>query len=138
MRGERYGEPPTIADWDPARACTAGHLWRVRLLRTWRLVVGGAVRRHYGTFGQAVAAARFRRRSHGGRSQWDAECRGHTLNATPARAAPTPDVFPEHLARRVPAVADSHKSAEEDMLRLALIALAEGAREWASHLDGAG
>jgi len=67
----RYGEPPTMADWDPFRARSAGHLWRVRRYQAGDWPSAKTVCHHYGNFGQAVAAARLEprpqgRQAHGG------------------------------------------------------------------------
>lgn len=63
----RYGEPPQLADWDPARARRRGQAWRAERFAqgTWPTV--RMVCRQFGTFGDAIVAAGFERPRAGGR-----------------------------------------------------------------------
>jgi hypothetical protein len=58
---ERYGGPPTLADWEPSRARRLGHAWRAERFCTGEWPTAGMVAREFGTFGAGIAAAGFER-----------------------------------------------------------------------------
>lgn len=129
----RYGEPPTMADWDPSRARSAGHLWRVRRYRAGDWPSARTVCHHYGNFGQAVTAAGLEKRPHGRQSEGGAEWRRGNLRALATPSGPGP-ARGEDLAVRVRAVAQARRGGDPVVLRLALVALANTALEWADAL----
>jgi hypothetical protein len=54
---ERYGEPPAITDWSPARARAAGQDWRAERYHAGDWPSMSTVIRRFGTFTAAVKAA---------------------------------------------------------------------------------
>jgi hypothetical protein len=53
----RYGEPPTIRDWDPSRARRTGQAWRAERFAAGDWPSVGMVKRQFGTFNAAVRDA---------------------------------------------------------------------------------
>ena len=62
---ELYGEPPTMADWDPYRARSLGQQWRVARYDSAHWPSMKTVRNHFGRLSDAVAAAGLVPRLHG-------------------------------------------------------------------------
>lgn len=125
----RYGEPPTMMDWDPARARRHHHLWRISrfYLGDWPSIA--TVRHHFGTLNKAIVAAgliprRPGRTSTGGRP----DTRDH------------PDVAPQQrmLALRVRSVVAAAGGADATALTRALNDLAATALSWADDLHRPG
>ena len=54
---ELYGEPPTMADWDPYRARRIGQAWRVARYDAGEWPSVKSVRSHFGRLSDAVASA---------------------------------------------------------------------------------
>jgi hypothetical protein len=59
---ERYGEPPTLADWEPSRARARGQEWRLERFEAGEWPSTRVVRYHFGTMSAAIAAAGLRGR----------------------------------------------------------------------------
>lgn len=129
----RYGEPPTMADWDPYRARQIDQEWRIARYDEGDWPSVKTVRNHFGRLSDAVAAAGLVPR-HQGQHQprtelvLDSEVLLHiaTLRSLQDRR-PTPSV----LAAQVREVARAQGSADPSDLRLALIELAAAALRWA-------
>jgi hypothetical protein len=56
-----YGEPPTLADWEPSRARRLGQDWRAERYQAGSWPSVRMARRHFSTFGDAIAEAGFPR-----------------------------------------------------------------------------
>src|SRR5262245_35841558 len=54
---ETYGEPPTLADWEPSRARSRGQAWRAERFEAGEWPTTRVVRYHFGTMSAAIAAA---------------------------------------------------------------------------------
>ena len=52
-----YGEPPTMADWDPYRARQISQAWRIKRYDSGYWPSEKSVRNHFGGLSEAVAAA---------------------------------------------------------------------------------
>lgn len=57
-----YGEPPTMLDWDPARARRLGHNWRAERFDAGAWPTARVVRGHFTSFNEAIERAGFRPR----------------------------------------------------------------------------
>jgi hypothetical protein len=64
---EQYGAPPTLADWEPSRARSAGHHWRVARFAAGDWPTVRVAKRHFGSLGNAIEAAGYQRPSPGPR-----------------------------------------------------------------------
>lgn len=131
---ERYGEPPTMADWDPYRARTPGQAWRIERYDDGDWPSAKTVRNHFGRLSTAVAAAGLVPRHHGQprpqpRVVLDRETQLHLAHLRLQRAGRTTPLI---LAAAVREVSKAHASAEPEDLRVALIDLAAAALAWAS------
>lgn len=126
---ERYGAPPTMADWEPARARRLGQDWRAERYAAGDWPSMRTVRHHFGTLTAAVGAAgltpapRGRRTSTARLVQREAwERRAHS----PADATA--------VAAAIRALAAARRSADTYGLRGALIDLGVAALAWAEKL----
>jgi hypothetical protein len=54
---DRYGAPPTLADWEPSRARDRGQAWRIERYESGDWPSTRTVRHHFGTMSAAVTAA---------------------------------------------------------------------------------
>jgi hypothetical protein len=128
-----YGEPPSMADWDPYRARQIGQEWRISRYDASDWPSIKSVRNHFGRLSDAVAAA-------GLVPRYQGQQRAHedvvlsedimlhlaylrTLNDRRAAGA--------SLADAVREVSRARDSVEPDDLRTALVALAATALAWA-------
>jgi hypothetical protein len=131
----RYGEPPTQADWDPARARARGEAWReVRYGEgDWPSLI--TTRFHFGSLGAAIDAAGLERVG-----RWtpaDERARVHLANLrAAARETATEDgeVGLPALAGALRAVAAARDADDELALRRSLDRLGETALRWSSSL----
>jgi hypothetical protein len=60
---ERYGEPPTSADWEPSRARRAGQTWRAERFETATWPTMRMLRTEFGSLNAAIRAAGFEPRT---------------------------------------------------------------------------
>ena len=133
-----YKEPPAIADWSPARARSAGQLWRLDRYYAGNWPSTNTVVRRFGTFSEAVRRAglepRPRGRHTGAAPSIPVDAREiirrqldtHSLNCGPAV-----------LAARVRSVAAARSADDQTALRGALIDLAAAALSWADVVTNA-
>lgn len=132
----RYGEPPTMADWDPYRARRLGQGWRVERYRQGDWPSARTVCKHFGNFTAAAKAAGLSPRRQGG-IPWSvkaAQERNRT-NLLEQRLADRAGVARQLLAARVAAVARARNAGDTVVLRASLIQLASTALNWADDLD---
>jgi len=133
---ELYGEPPAIADWSPARARSAGQLWRLDRYYAGNWPSTNTVVRRFGTFSQAVRKAGLEPRP-----------RGRHTGAAASLARDAREIIRLHLdtkslacgpavlATRVRSVAAARNAHDPTLLRSALIDLAAAALSWADGID---
>jgi hypothetical protein len=129
-----YGEPPTQADWDPARARTRNQLWRVERFRAgdWPSLV--TTRSHFGSLSAAIEAAGLE-----AGARWEPleersmrdlrNVRAVVAGAATDDASPR-DPFASHLREVVAA----RQADDAVALRAALVELAEESLRWAHRL----
>jgi len=131
---ERYGEPPTMADWDPYRARRIGQAWRIERYDAGEWPSAKSVRNHFGRLSDAVASAGLVPRRQGQRRVQTtavlepevelhvAAIRGLADTREPAR----------RLAEAVKLVAAARESGAPADLRVALVEVAAVAMDWAA------
>jgi hypothetical protein len=124
----RYGEPPAMTDWDPARARATGQLWRIDRYYQgdWPSIV--TVRHHFGTLNRAIVAAGLRPRVPGERTA------SGRLPSGPGEDDVAPMGNQQLLALRVRAVAIAQHRNDVPLLIAALEDLATVAHSWADQL----
>jgi hypothetical protein len=127
----RYGDVPTMADWDPTRARRLGQDWRIARYHTGDWPSARSVALHFGSFAKALASAglvpRERSTHNGGRQ---AEQAANRYAAAAARgAANQPGVA--DLATSLRALARARSAQDPTALHAALIDIAGSALAWA-------
>lgn len=134
---ELYGEPPTMADWDPYRARCSGELWRVERYDSGEWPSIKSVRNKFGRLSDAVATAGLVPRRQGQRRaddapRFDVETLLHVMNVRGLgdRAEPS-----RRLAEAVRRVAAQRGRSRPADLRAALVELAAVAMSWAARLE---
>jgi hypothetical protein len=127
----RYGDIPTMADWDPTRARRLGQEWRIARYYHGDWPSARTVAVHFGSFAKAAAAAGLvaRRRSaaHAQRRTEQSSNRLAAARASGASRAPGVD----DLATSLRALARARASEDPVALHAALIDLAGSALAWA-------
>jgi hypothetical protein len=130
----RYGDIPTMADWDPHRAHRLGQYWRIARYHQGDWPSARSVALHFGSFASAAAAAglvgRARSSSHAERRAVSAANRLATATASAEAAAPGIG----GLAASLTALAQARKSRDPVGMHAALIDLAGSALAWAEIL----
>jgi hypothetical protein len=136
---ERYGEPPTMADWDPYRARQIGQEWRIERYDDGDWPSIKTVRNHFGRLSSAVAQAGLIPRHQGQqRPRTGAAIDRETLlHLAHLRVQREGAATPLALAAAVREVSKARTSDEPDDLRMALIDLAAVALSWATATDAA-
>ncbi|WCB91507.1 hypothetical protein DSM104299_00178 [Baekduia alba] len=129
----RYGEPPSMADWDPYRARQIGQEWRIARYRDGDWPSAKSVRNHFGRLSDAVAQAGLVPRRQGQRRAQAGHAldEGVLLHLAHLRAQQEARPAPESLALAVRKVAAARASREGDDLRASLVDLAAAALVWA-------
>jgi hypothetical protein len=128
-----YGEPPTMADWDPYRARQLGQEWRIARFDEGDWPSAKTVRNHFGRLSAAVAAAGLVPRRQGQQRPQPELALDHAtlLHLAHLEAMrenePTQQVFAAALREVAKARASEHPLD----LRVALIDLAAAALRWA-------
>jgi len=130
---ELYGEPPTMADWDPYRARRLGQAWRIARYRDGNWPSSKTVRNKFGRLSDAIAAAGLVPRYQGERRPnvdlaLDDDLRLHLAYLRALRESTR---GPDQLARAVREVALARPSPNFVDLKFALIELAAAALAWA-------
>ena len=129
---ERYGEPPSMNDWDPYRARQAGQAWRAARYHAGDWPSVKSVRNHFGRLSDAVALAGLVPRHQGQQRQreelaLDADTLLHVAHVRELRSALAPD---DRLASALRDVAAARRSGEPADLHAALVGLAASALAW--------
>jgi hypothetical protein len=134
---DRYGEPPTMADWDPYRARTVGQEWRIARYDEGDWPSMKTVRNHFGRLSTAVAHAGLVPRRQGQQRPQpelaiDRDTRVHLAHLRILREG---QATPLVLAAAVREVSKAQVSNRPDDLRVALIDLAAAALSWSTAID---
>jgi hypothetical protein len=124
----RYGEPPAMTDWDPARARCSGQEWRIARFYEGDWPSIATARHHFGTLNRAILAAGLRPRVPGERAGSGRFPSRPTEGAT----APRPQ---QMLALRVRSVAAAANRNDDRLLVEALKDLAIAAFGWADEIQ---
>jgi hypothetical protein len=127
----RYGDVPTMADWDPARARRLRQDWRIARYHQGDWPSVRTVLHHFGSFGAAIDAAGFVPRA---RSATSAERRltwteNQRRAAEAASRAHAPGI--EGLAAGLTALASARSSGDPVGVQAALMDVAAAALAWA-------
>lgn len=130
---ERYGEAPTMADWDPYRARQLGQSWRITRYDEGDWPSIKSVRNHFGRLSDAVAAAGLVPRRQGQQRaqpelRLDDSVLVHLAHLRHVHAGLTPDTA---LTAALRNMAAARASADPSDLRASLISLAAAALAWA-------
>jgi hypothetical protein len=126
----RYGDVPTMADWDPARARRLSQEWRISRYHQGDWPSAASVRFHFGSFAKAADAAGLVPRSPG--VHHDArQTERHQNRLAVSRALSPPLSGPEQLAEHIRAVARARGSQDPVAVHAALVDLAGTALAWA-------
>lgn len=130
----RYGEPPTLADWDGVRARRLRQEWRVARYRSGDWPSLATVIYHYGSLGAAIQAAGLSPRPRGLQGRQVAAFRSHSRRMLVLEAAAREH---EHttVAEAVREVARARTSSDHEGLHRALLMLAVSALRWADDLS---
>jgi hypothetical protein len=134
----RYGEPPTMADWDPSRARRSGQLWRVARYRRGDWPSARSVCNHFGNFTTAVTRAGLEPRPRGQRQSTAAAWRAANREAVERlRVASVSGVGPADVAKQTRRVARARAEGGTSDLRRELVELAAAALRWADQITPA-
>jgi hypothetical protein len=123
----RYGEPPAMTDWDPARARQAHQERRIARFYDGDWPSIATVRHHFGSLNRAVVAAGLRPRVPGERTASGRRPSGRTDGPLPERPQ-------QVLALRVRSVAVTAAREDRRLLAEALGDLAVAAYSWADEI----
>jgi Homing endonuclease associated repeat len=127
----RYGDVPTMADWEPARARRLGQDWRIARYHQGDWPSARSVLHHFGSFARAATAAGLTPRPlgvhHDGRPT---ERHANRLVAARASATGHPPGL-AHLAEQVRAVSRARQTQDPVLTHAALVDLAGAALAWA-------
>jgi hypothetical protein len=127
----RYGDVPTMADWDPHRARRLGQDWRIARYNLGDWPSARSVALHFGSFANAATAAGLLARA---RSSSHAERQAVSVAnrlATATASAESSDPGIGGLAASLTALAQARKSQDPVCMHAALIDLAGSALAWA-------
>ena len=136
----RYGEVPTLADWDPARARRLGQDWRIARYHAGDWPSTRTVITRFGSMSKAVELAGLSPRpvgSHGrarARERQDAR-RGIASDLASTYAATASG--PSALADAIHTLAEARRREDPSAVHSALIEIAARALAWADAADGA-
>lgn len=133
---ELYGEPPTMADWDPYRARVRGETWRIERYDAGDWPSAKSVRNHFGRLSIAVASAGLVPRRQGQRraKQEPSLSPEVMLHVAAVRALDNPEQPHDRLAGAVKRVAAARSGGEPSDVRVALVEVAAAAMSWAERI----
>jgi hypothetical protein len=137
---ELYGEPPTMADWEPYRARRIGQAWRVERYDAGDWPSVKSVRNHFGRLSYAIASAGLVPRRQGQRRvhapvALDPEVQVHVaiIRGFSDKREPS-----QRLAEAVKLVSSARIHGDPTDVRVALVEVAAVAMDWAASIDGVG
>jgi hypothetical protein len=125
----RYGDIPTMADWDPVRARALGQEWRIPRYHDGDWPSARSVAHHFGSFAAAVSAAGLVPRPRASTREAREEAR--RLNRRAVAGARSERADARVLADAVRAVAASRQAGDPVALHAALMDLAAAALAYA-------
>jgi hypothetical protein len=127
----RYGDVPTMADWDPHRARRLGPYWRIARYQQGDWPSARSVAHHFGSLSNAVLSAglvpRERGKHHDNRLDEQADNRLRTAHVIAQSRGPGVDDFAERLRE----LAAARRLKDPVSMHAALIDLAASALAWA-------
>ena len=130
----RYGDVPTLADWDPHRARTLGQEWRIARYHQGDWPSARTVANHFGSFSDAVAAAGLLPRD-GGRHHVDRSTERSANRLTVAQlAARSHQPGINDFAGTLRILAAARRTHDPVSLHVALLEVAAAALAWAGTL----
>lgn len=130
----RYGDVPTMADWDTARARRLGQEWRIARYHQGDWPSARSVSSHFGSFANAATAAGLTPRAQGvHHHDRQLERRANRFVAARAAAA-APPAGVDRLAQPIRDLALARRSEDPVSTHAALIDLAGAALAWAEVL----
>lgn len=132
----RYGDVPTMADWDPVRARRLGQDWRIARYHTGDWPSARSVAVHFGSFAKAAVAAGLipRERSTHSDGRQAEQAANRQVAARASAAASEPGL--RDLAERLRTLAQARRNHDPVSIHAALIDVAGSALAWA-HIFGA-
>ena len=133
----RYGDVPTMADWDPVRARLLTQDWRIARYYGDDWPSARSVANHFGSFSRAIAEAGLQPRPRASKRTADRERKAanrQTLAELQAQQLPCPGMH--DLASSLRAVAAARTAADPVKLNVALLDLASSALAWAEVAGG--
>jgi hypothetical protein len=133
----RYGDVPTLADWDPVRARRLGHEWRIVRYRHGDWPSLRTVAHHFGSLGNAIRRADLQPRSpdQRGADVLAGACANRSAVAL-SDARDHPEAGIEDLSQAFRALAEARKRDDPEAMRVALVAVAAAALAWAGAPGG--
>jgi hypothetical protein len=128
----RYGDVPTLADWDPVRARRLGHEWRAVRYRQGDWPSLRTVAHHFGSLNNATRLANLQPRSADQRTvevRAGASANRAELMRGDSQTRCEPGI--EDLARALRGLAAARRREDPEATRMALLDVAAGALAWA-------
>jgi hypothetical protein len=132
----RFGDVPTMADWDPVRARRLGQDWRIARYNTGDWPSARSVALHFGSFTKAAAAAGLIPRARSVQHAQRQSERDANRHAAAAARSATRQPGLSDLAASLRTLADARREQDPVSLHAALIDVAASALAWA-HIFGA-
>jgi hypothetical protein len=128
---KRYGDLPTMANGDPARARRLGQDWRIARYLQGDWPSARSVAKHFGSFANAAAAAGLMPRAAGTQHDDRASERLHNRHAVAWISASGRDPGAEDLAQSLRTLAAARRASDPVAVHAALIGIAGSALSWA-------
>ena len=127
----RYGDIPTMADWDPARARRLGQDWRTARYLQGDWPSGRSVAAHFGSFASAAVSAGLIPRGPGTQYADRRAERAENRHAAARASASGCDPGVQDLTRNLTALAAARRTGDPVAMHTALIDVAGSALHWA-------
>jgi hypothetical protein len=128
---KRYGDLPTMADWDPARARRLGQDWRIARYLQGDWPSARSVARHFGSFANAAVTAGLIPRAAGTQYDDRPHDRLHNRRAVARLSASGRDPGVDDLTRSLRTLAAAQRASDPVAMHAALIDVAGSALNWA-------
>ena len=128
---KRYGDLPTMADWDPARARNLGQDWRIARYLQGDWPSARSVARHFGSFANAAATAGLIPRAAGAQYDDRPYERLHNRRVVARLSASGRDPGVDDLTRSLKTLAAARRASDPVAVHAALIDVAGAALHWA-------
>jgi hypothetical protein len=128
---KRYGDLPTMADWDPARARRLGQDWRIARYLQGDWPSSRSVAKHFGSFANAAATAGLIPRAPGTQYDDRAYERLQNRRVVARLSASGRDPGVDDLTRSLRTLAAARRASDPVAVHAALIDVAGSALNWA-------